>query len=1107
MIKLFTSHSGYKTLKKFSSSFVTALMLLQMIAPAGIFLASPALAAAPDSVSICHKTGDTWMYMTTPAGAALEGHLGHGDFLFTGTVNADDAVNTQWCIDNAPQVPSLGTLTVTKVVSGGTKVATDFPLFVNGMSITSGVATTTLTAGTYTVTETGSADYTGSFSGDCNVDGEVDVTAGGSASCTLTNTFTGGNSEGDTFKVKILKYVNGVQATASSAASYAFPFASSWSSPSAGSGTYTIDGNGFGGGAAYQAWTADMTGPADYSTHEITSDIDASSNVLPVGAECVAGKFRLDGYRTGDTIAHAEAAALSTSSPVLSGINSEQYIIVYNENCPDVTPLPTATLTATKIVCASESDLPNWSGGADITATTATDYVANHPNCHLEPNWQFQARFWGPSDNPNLDLIPNAPDPGGSFVGATGSPWTTLSGMTNASGTISTTFDPDDVWHIFVREVLKDGYIPFSAPEGGFPGSDVSAEMYCGSDVLNYDNLERIDGPFNNGDHFYCVAFNAPKATTTPDTFKVRIFKYLDGVQATASSSNSYAFPFQASFTSPSVGSGNYTVGPAGWGGSPAYQAWTSDMTGPADYSTHEITSDLDVTSNVLPVGSTCIPGKYELDGYKTGSTLANAEAAALSTTSPVFTGISSDQYVIAYNHTCAEVPGTGHLVVNKVVINDNGGTGTTTDFSFLVNGTSSTHFNVGGHNVLTLDAGTYNITEASATGYTASYDGCSGISLLANGTSTCTITNNDIAPNATGTLIIKKIVINNEGGTGTTTDFSFELDNGSSTAFKADGQNNLVVAAGTHSIVETPASGYVATYDGCTNISVAGGETKTCTITNNDVPPLQCPVTDGFIESDANTTIDGGGNAALLTFIHPGWTADVDGASTSAKWIWSTDPVATTTATTTATFTRTFTVNGSSTSAILNIAADNTYRVWVNGNEVASTTDGDNFTLASQDSYNVSNLLVDGTNTLTIEVTNLPTPDVTDPNGNPAGLLYRLDWSANDCPIIVPEGGDNGGTDTTTTHHHHSSSISDNTGGTTNNPEGQVLGISTSNPNTPLGQVLGISSTLPGFPNTGGGPITDSNTSARSGLAVIVIGLLAVSGLYVLQFRLLRKR
>ncbi len=91
--------------------------------------------------------------------------------------------------------PATGTLTVTKVVSGGTFGTSTFPLFVDGKLVISGVATTTL-AGSHIISETGTSTYSASFSAGCvgtttnsvNASTTVSVPGGGSATCTITNT-------------------------------------------------------------------------------------------------------------------------------------------------------------------------------------------------------------------------------------------------------------------------------------------------------------------------------------------------------------------------------------------------------------------------------------------------------------------------------------------------------------------------------------------------------------------------------------------------------------------------------------------------------------------------------------------------------------------------------------------------------------------------------------------------------------------------------------------------------------------------------------------------------------------------------------------------------
>jgi len=101
----------------------------------------------------------------------------------------------------------------------------------------------------------------------------------------------------------------------------------------------------------------------------------------------------------------------------------------------------------------------------------------------------------------------------------------------------------------------------------------------------------------------------------------------------------------------------------------------------------------------------------------------------------------------------------------------------------------------------------------------------------------------NNTEPIVTGTLIIKKIVVNDEIGTKTAGQFSFILNgNGESTTpFTQQenpllGENILEVEPGTYTITEPETEGYFSYQENCTSVSIAVGETKTCTITNNDI-------------------------------------------------------------------------------------------------------------------------------------------------------------------------------------------------------------------------------------------------------------------------------
>lgn len=81
-------------------------------------------------------------------------------------------------------------LTLVKTVTndyGGTLQASDFPLFVSGSLVTSGV-TNGFNAGSYTASETQQYGYTASaWGGDCAANGSVTLNVGDDKACTITN--------------------------------------------------------------------------------------------------------------------------------------------------------------------------------------------------------------------------------------------------------------------------------------------------------------------------------------------------------------------------------------------------------------------------------------------------------------------------------------------------------------------------------------------------------------------------------------------------------------------------------------------------------------------------------------------------------------------------------------------------------------------------------------------------------------------------------------------------------------------------------------------------------------------------------------------------------
>ncbi len=156
---------------------------------------------------------------------------------------------------------------------------------------------------------------------------------------------------------------------------------------------------------------------------------------------------------------------------------------------------------------------------------------------------------------------------------------------------------------------------------------------------------------------------------------------------------------------------------------------------------------------------------------------------------------------------------------------------------------------------------------------------------------------------------------------------------------------------------------------------------------------------------SDATNTVNTGGNA-VATFVPSTWTVNIPGAT----WIWNAFHVADPAEGETVTFTKTINVSGAPTSASIIIGADDNYEASLNGTQFGADSAFNNFTAGNEDTYDITSLLRTGDNTLSITVHNLATGD-TNPEDNPAGLLYKLDVKGADCnpATTTPPSTDNG--------------------------------------------------------------------------------------------------
>jgi len=176
-------------------------------------------------------------------------------------------------------------------------------------------------------------------------------------------------------------------------------------------------------------------------------------------------------------------------------------------------------------------------------------------------------------------------------------------------------------------------------------------------------------------------------------------------------------------------------------------------------------------------------------------------------------------------------------LTVTKVIINDNGGTLTVNDFPLFIDGNPVTS---GVAN--TVNAGTHTVSETSQTGYTATiggdcaHDGTITLNLAEN--KECTITNDD----QPAKLIVIKKVINDNDGTKQASDFKIFVTGNNPDPAKFPGKESpgttVTINAGTYDVSEEFVFGYEAKLSPECSGTIGNGETKTCTITNNDIAP-----------------------------------------------------------------------------------------------------------------------------------------------------------------------------------------------------------------------------------------------------------------------------
>jgi streptogramin lyase len=174
-------------------------------------------------------------------------------------------------------------------------------------------------------------------------------------------------------------------------------------------------------------------------------------------------------------------------------------------------------------------------------------------------------------------------------------------------------------------------------------------------------------------------------------------------------------------------------------------------------------------------------------------------------------------------------------LVVIKHVINDSGGSASASDFTMTVDNPGANPASFPGAESpgteVILDPGAYSVSEEGPNGYTASYSAdCTG-TLAIGETKVCTITNDD----QQATVTVVKVVVNDDGGTALPNDFLLTLEGTSVLSGVATPVNPGSYTAGETLLPGYNFTGFSGDCDGNGDVTVALGESKICTLTNDD--------------------------------------------------------------------------------------------------------------------------------------------------------------------------------------------------------------------------------------------------------------------------------
>ncbi|MDX6510824.1 MAG: hypothetical protein QOE36_328 [Gaiellaceae bacterium] len=767
---------------------------------------------------------------------------------------------------------------------------------------------------TYNVNETGGpSGYTATYSGDCASNGDVTVAAGQTKVCTITND--------DVAPVlTVIKHVvnnNGGTAVAGDFTVTvddpgtnppSFPGAEAGTNVTVDPGAYGVtEGAHAGYTASYSAGCNSTLAIGETKTCTITNDdIAPVLNVVKHvvndnGGTAVAGDFQItvdDPGTNPPSFPGSEAGTNVTVDPGAYGVTEGThtgYTVSYSADCNS-----TLAIGETKVCTITNDDVApvltvvkhviNDDGGTGV----AGDFTITVDDPGTNP-----AAFPGSEAGTNVTVDPGAYGvTEGAHAGYTVSYSTDCNATLAIGQTKTCTITNDDIAPVLnvVKHVVNNnggtavaGDFQITVDDPGtnppsFPGAEAGTNVTV--DPGAYGVTEGTHPGYTvtySADCNATLAIGQTKTCTitnddvAPGLTVVKHVINNDGGTAVAGDfqitiddpgTNPPSFPGAEAGTNVTVDPGTYGVTEGTHTGyTVSYSADCNSTLAIGETKVCTITNDdiapvLTVVKHVINNdGGTGVAGDFTITVDDPGTNPAafpGAEAGTNVTVDPGAYGVTEGAhagYTVSYSTDCNSTLAIGQtktctitnddiapvLHVVKHVINNNGGTGVAGDFTITVDdpGTNPPSFPgaEAGTNV-TVDPGAYGVTEGTHTGYTVSYSADCNSTLAVGETKTCTITNDDIAP----VLTVIKHVINNNGGTGVAGDFTITVDDPGTNPAAFPGSEagtNVTVDPGAYGVTEGAHTGYTVSYSADCNSTLAIGDTKTCTITNDDIAPV----------------------------------------------------------------------------------------------------------------------------------------------------------------------------------------------------------------------------------------------------------------------------